>query len=261
MSDTTDNTNNSGNRTGGTTLSLKRPAIEQSRVKQNFAHGRTKTVVVETKRKRFGEATTTPAADDKPKFQQPVAPRVETPQRPAPAAQPRPGVVLRTLSPEEREARERALAGSRVREAEERKRQVEDAAHRAIQDETDRKEREAAAKRKADDEARHREEEDGKKKAEEAAKRLAPKNITLRPVQEDDDKPRTKLGLRPFGGVIKRAVQIPVPTRTKVDADKRRGKLTVENAMSGDDEGERGRSIAAFRRRTERLKKQAQGFT
>ncbi len=261
MSDTTDNTNNSGNRTGGTTLSLKRPAIEQSRVKQNFAHGRTKTVVVETKRKRFGEATTTPAADDKPKFQQPVAPRVETPQRPAPAAQPRPGVVLRTLSPEEREARERALAGSRVREAEERKRQVEDAAHRAIQDETDRKEREAAAKRKADDEARHREEEDGKKKAEEAAKRLAPKNITLRPVQEDDDKPRTKLGLRPFGGVIKRAVQIPGPTRTKVDADKRRGKLTVENAMSGDDEGERGRSIAAFRRRTERLKKQAQGFT
>ncbi len=261
MSDTTDNTNNSGNRTGGTTLSLKRPAIEQSRVKQNFAHGRTKTVVVETKRKRFGEATTTPAADDKPKFQQPVAPRVETPQRPAPAAQPRPGVVLRTLSPEEREARERALAGSRVREAEERKRQVEDAAHRAIQDETDRKEREAAAKRKADDEARHREEEDGKKKAEEAAKRLAPKNITLRPVQEDDDKPRTKLGLRPFGGVIKRAVQIPVPPRTKVEADKRRGKLTVENAMSGDDEGERGRSIAAFRRRTERLKKQAQGFT
>ncbi len=261
MSDTTDNTNNSGNRTGGTTLSLKRPAIEQSRVKQNFAHGRTKTVVVETKRKRFGEGTTAPVVDDKPKFQQ--APRVETPApRPAaPQAQPRPGVVLRTLSPEEREARERALAGSRVREAEERKRQIEDAAHRALQDETDRKEREAAAKRKADDEARHREEEDGKKKAEEAAKRLAPKNITLRPVQEDDDKPRAKLGLRPFGGVIKRAVQIPVPTRTKADADKRRGKLTVENAMSGDDEGERGRSIAAFRRRTERLKKQAQGFT
>ena len=261
MSDTTDNTNNSGNRTGGTTLSLKRPAIEQSRVKQNFAHGRTKTVVVETKRKRFGEGTTAPVVDDKPKFQQ--APRVETPApRPAaPQAQTRPGVVLRTLSPEEREARERALAGSRVREAEERKRQIEDAAHRAIQEETDRKEREAAAKRKADDEARHREEEDGKKKAEEAAKRLAPKNITLRPVQEDDDKPRAKLGMRPFGGVIKRAVQIPVPTRTKADADKRRGKLTVENAMSGDDEGERGRSIAAFRRRTERLKKQAQGFT
>jgi translation initiation factor IF-2 len=269
MSDTTDNTNNSGNRTGGNTLSLKRPSVDLSKVKQNFAHGRTKTVVVETKRKRFGEGTAAPA-DDKPKFQ--TAPKVEAapaPRPAAPAPAPRPGVVLRTLSPDEREARERALAGSKVREAEERQRQIEDAAYRAVQEEADRKEREAAAKRKADDEARHRDEEDGKKKAEEAAKRLAPKTvapnksgITLRPVQDDEEeKPRAKLGMRPFGGVVKRAVQIPVPTRTKADADKRRGKLTVENAMSGDDEGERGRSIAAFRRRTERLKKQAQGFT
>jgi len=48
MSDTNDTNDKSGNRAGGHTLSLKRPAIEQSRVKQNFAHGRTKTVVVES---------------------------------------------------------------------------------------------------------------------------------------------------------------------------------------------------------------------
>ena len=33
------------------TLTLKRPGVEQSTVRQNFSHGRTKSVVVETKRK------------------------------------------------------------------------------------------------------------------------------------------------------------------------------------------------------------------
>ncbi|MER2534694.1 MAG: translation initiation factor IF-2 associated domain-containing protein, partial [Rhizobiaceae bacterium] len=33
------------------TLTLKRPGLEQSTVRQNFSHGRTKSVVVETKRK------------------------------------------------------------------------------------------------------------------------------------------------------------------------------------------------------------------
>ena len=33
------------------TLTLKRPGIEQATVRQNFSHGRTKSVVVETKRK------------------------------------------------------------------------------------------------------------------------------------------------------------------------------------------------------------------
>ncbi|WP_373502297.1 translation initiation factor IF-2, partial [Aestuariivirga sp.] len=44
----------------------------------------------------------------------------------------------------------------------------------------------------------------------------------------------------------------------KVGDDKRRGRLTVANAL--DESEERARSVAAFRRRTERLKKQAQGF-
>jgi len=47
-----------GSRPAGGTLTLKRPSIEQSKVKQSFGAGRSKTVVVETKRKRFG--------DDKP---------------------------------------------------------------------------------------------------------------------------------------------------------------------------------------------------
>src|SRR4030042_1281120 len=48
-------TKSGAGRAGGGTLTLKRPTTEQSKVKQSFSHGRTKTVVVETKRKRFGE--------------------------------------------------------------------------------------------------------------------------------------------------------------------------------------------------------------
>ncbi|MEO9168255.1 MAG: translation initiation factor IF-2 associated domain-containing protein, partial [Aestuariivirga sp.] len=141
---------------GANTLSLKRPSLEQSRVKQSLAHGRGKTVVVETKRKRFGDdrPAGAPAVEERSKFV--AQPRVADTPAPRPAAPlpPRPGVVLRTLSADEREARERALADSRVREAQERKRQEEDGARRKIQEAHDAVEREAAAKRKAEDDAR-----------------------------------------------------------------------------------------------------------
>ena len=35
------------------TLTLKRPGMEQGTVRQNFSHGRTKAVVVETKKRKF----------------------------------------------------------------------------------------------------------------------------------------------------------------------------------------------------------------
>jgi translation initiation factor IF-2 len=264
MSDISDSNEKPGApRAGGNTLSLKRPSVDLSKVKQNFAHGRTKTVVVETKRKRFGDDR--PTVEDKPKFQ--AAPRVaesavQRPVTPPPTA--KPGVVLRTLSADEREARERALAGSKVREAEERKRQEEDAIHRKAQEEIDTIERAAAAKRKAEDDLRHKADEDGKRKAEEAVKKLAPKTTapsaaTLRANVDDEGDQRSKSSPRNFG-IVKREVKVVAPTRTKADADKRRGKLTLANAGS-EEEGERVRSVAAFKRRTERLKKQAQGFT
>jgi translation initiation factor IF-2 len=266
MSDINDSNEKSGAaRTGGNTLSLKRPSVDLSKVKQNFAHGRTKTVVVETKRKRFGDDR--PAVvEEKSKFQPAIRaaePQTQRPVTPPPVA--KPGVVLRTLSADEREARERALAGSKVREAEERKRQEADAVERKLQDERDSIERAAAAKRKVEDDARHKADEDGKRKAEEAVKKLAPKSTapssaTLRSVDEDEGEVRSKAAPRTFGGVIKREVKVPAPTRTKAEADKRRGKLTLATVGS-EEEGDRVRSVAAFKRRTERLKKQAQGFT
>jgi translation initiation factor IF-2 len=258
MTETNDSDRKAGPQRGGVgTLTLKRPTVELSKVKQSFAHGRSKVVVVETKRKRFGEDK--PAAESKPQFQ--VQPKVAVPagSQAKPAATPsaRSGVVLRTLSPDEKEARDKALAGARVREAEDRKRAEEDARRRNTHEEQELREREAAAKRKAEDDARHRIEEEGKRKAEEAAKKLAPRP-SGRLAIDDEDEGRVKTFRPAGGGAIKREVKVPAPTRTKADADKRRGKLTVANAMT--DEEERSRSIAAFRRRTERMKNKAQGF-
>jgi translation initiation factor IF-2 len=236
------------------TLSVPRTIVEKSRVKQNFSHGRTKTVVVETRRKRpvgpQGRDDERPAAEAKPQFhaQPRVAPQVEKPKAPE-VVQPRSGVVLRTLSPEEKEARDRALADARVREAEDRRRQEEEARRRREQEERDRKEREAAARRKAEEEARHRVEEEGKKKAEEAAKKLTPRVAAA----EEEEDVRTK------ARGIKRDLKPVQPARpNKAEAEKRRGKLTLSNALEDGDD--RARSVAAFRRRTERLKQKAQGF-
>ena len=254
MTDTNDSDRkSSAQRGGGGTLTLKRPTVEQSKVKQSFAHGRSKIVVVETKRKRFGDDKA-PVAEAKPQFQ--VQPKVAAQEKPAAVANARPGVVLRTLSPDEKEARDKALAGARVREAEDRKRAEEDAKRRDSHEAQELREREAAAKRKAEDDARHRVEDEGKRKAEEAAKKLMPRS-SARPAldEEDDSRPRV---FRTATGAIKREVKVPAPTRTKADADKRRGKLTVANALADDED--RSRSIAAFRRRTERMKNKAQGF-
>jgi translation initiation factor IF-2 len=272
-----------GNRPAGGTLTLKRPSIEQSKVKQSFGAGRSKTVVVETKRKRFGDDK--PATPLEPKAAPRVTPvtpsppsNTQTPAAPRPQPTQRSGVVLRTLTPEEKEARDRALAGARVREAEDRKRQEEDAKRRAEQDALDMVEREAAAKRKAEDDARHRTEEEARRKADEAAKKLAPKSAqsnVVTPATEPMKAATNRAGVTPvkrthdeeetaprrtFAGAVKREIKAPVPARPTKTAgdDKRRGRLSVGNALNEDDE--RARSVAAFRRRTERLKKQTQGF-
>src|SRR4029453_18135404 len=192
MKDTNDSNDRKlgGSGTAGRTLSMRRP-VEQSRVKQNFSHGRTKTVVVETRRKRpggpAGKEDERPAAETaaKPQFQ--AQPRVATPQadKARVSDQQRSGVVLRTLTPEEKEARDRALADARVREAEERKRQETESLRRRDQEERERKEREAAERRKADDDARHRTEEEGRRKAEEAAKKL-PVQRAVQTADEDE---------------------------------------------------------------------------
>src|SRR5216684_2372274 len=109
------------------TLTLK-PRVETGTVRQSFSHGRTKQVVVEKRGKRrvAGEtpATETHAAE-------PVVAKAAL-ARPAPAAPPRSssGVVLRTLTEDERTARASALADAKIRDVEERRLAEEEAKRR-----------------------------------------------------------------------------------------------------------------------------------
>ncbi|HYM99515.1 MAG TPA: translation initiation factor IF-2 associated domain-containing protein, partial [Aestuariivirgaceae bacterium] len=249
MSDTKDTSKHG---TGGRTLSVKRPAVEQGRVRQNFSHGRSKTVAVEIKRKRAPgsvESAKIESRETQPLTLKPAAPRAE-PKRdePLPSPSVRPGMVLRTLTDDEKEARERALADARVREAEERKRVQDEAKRRSQHDEVERREREAAEARKVEEEARRKTEAEAKRRGEETARKLEPRVAVEAEADEEDVKSRSK---------VKREVKL-APARTKTDMERRRGKLTISNAL--DDSEEKSRSLAAFRRRTERQKKQAQGF-
>ncbi len=239
------------------TLSLK-PRTETGVVRQSFSHGRSKQVVVEKiKRRTVGgqpEAKAEPAPVEAPK---PVAPVAAKPA-PAPEA-PKSGVVLRTLTEEERVARAHALADSRVREAEERKIAEEEARRRQSREGIDKTEREAAELRKREEDERRKHEEETKKKAGEVAKkRLGGEEEVKKPAGrmalevEEDDGPR--VSRRPGGGGAARPVTAR-PAAPRAAPPKERGRLTLVTALRADEVRER--SVASFRRRTQRLKSHA----
>jgi translation initiation factor IF-2 len=168
-------------------------------------------------------------------------------------------VVLRTLTEEERTARAHALADARLREAEERRIAEEEARQRAEREARERAEREAAEARKREEEERRRQEEETKRKADEVAKRrfgddetkAKPAQVSGRatpPVIEPDEDEAPRSSRR--GAAAARPAPAPKPTRGA--AEKRRGRLTVVTALEADEERER--SVAAFRRRVQRLK-------
>ncbi|WP_449257089.1 translation initiation factor IF-2 [Bosea sp. (in: a-proteobacteria)] len=164
------------------TLSLKRP-VEQSTVRQSFSHGRSKQVVVEVKRRVPGHETKEPVAPRAPQTPAPSAPR------PAPAPQrPAGGMLLRTLSDEEKDARQRALAEARSSEAEARRAAEEEARQRAQAAERERQEREAAAARQRQEEERRRQEDEQKRRAESALRQR--EEQVVRPAAPPPAQPR-----------------------------------------------------------------------
>ncbi len=291
MSDTKNTDDKSTSMAPKKTLTLSRRTVEQGTVKQSFSHGRTKAVVVETKKSRkHGEGGPAEAPQPAPTAQlqksiseslkprrdaAPSAPREQ--RRPAPG-----GMVLRTLSQDEIEARQAALAEAIAREAEARKRAEEEAKRRAEEEARRKIEEEERAKREAEEaaaraveEARLKAEEEARAKAapvEEAPakpveaapapkapvaeKKPAPVNAP-RPaaeaaprskvaVNDDDENPRGKLL-----AAKKARVPAPAPVKKAGEDDRRKGRLTISAALS-DDEGERSRSLAALKRRREK---------
>jgi translation initiation factor IF-2 len=144
-------------------LNMKR-TVEQGHIRQNFSHGRSKSVLVETKRKRSVSPGT---AHEEPQQQKPAAKKPEPRafQKPSPdqAGDKRPQKVLRQLSAGEMDARARALLEARKREdIEKREREIEEA-----------RLREEAQKRAIEDQKRRAEEEAARKAEEEAEKQRA----------------------------------------------------------------------------------------
>src|SRR3954467_8211497 len=250
------------------TLSLKRSA-EAGVVRQSFSHGRSKQVVVEVKKRRTladgkptrarAETATPAAAPPKRTLAAPSAVPITPAAPPAtatPAAAPKPsGVVLRTLTDEERNRRAHALGDARLREAEERKIAEEEAKIRQQRDAIEKTEREAAEARKRDEDERRKHDEVTKKKADEVAKKRFGEGETAarpgaRPVveAEEDEAPKFRRGP---GGAMRPAAPPQRPTRAAKTATERpRGRLTLVTAMSADEVRER--SEASFRRRVQR---------
>ncbi|MCB4767462.1 translation initiation factor IF-2 [Ancylobacter sp. Lp-2] len=208
--------------------------------------------------------------------------------RPAPTGSRPGGVVLRSLTEEEARARAAALQDARLREVEDRKRAEEEARRRAEREAREKIEREAAEARKREEEARRAFEEEAKRKSEqEARKRFgeeassqaapaaaasaprpaapaaaapsapaavpgAPRVATPRnnAAMDSEDDERRPVRRGP-GGAPARPVVPAKPARPAAGAEKNRGRLTLVTAQSGDEE--RQRSVAAFRRRTQRM--------
>jgi translation initiation factor IF-2 len=260
------------------TLTLKRSGVEQGVVRQSFSHGRSKAVVVEKVKRRVagpGETRPEPAAPVVERAAPPAPKRVVTPSSGRPpaggsAAPAKPsGVVLRTLTEEERSARAHALADARLREAEERKIAEEEARIRQSREEIEKAERTKAETRKREEEDRRKHDEETKRKADEVAKKrfggeqtpaagtAAPAAAAAtplksaspaRPVLEADEEEAPRTVRRGPGGAPARPA--PPAKTPRVTEEKRRGRLTVVTALTADEVRER--SVAAFRRRTQR---------
>ena len=211
-------------------------------VKQSFSHGRTKNVVVETKRKRV--------VVPKPGAAKPAAPGAVRGGDPArrPAG----------ISDAEMERRLKAVQVAKARE-------TEDAARRAQED----LEREADRNRRREEqetkerELREREERtQAKVAAEEQKKREAEAAALLAAAPPPTPEERAAKT-----GVVRNKVAEPVrreeparPSRNKGREDNRRsGKLTVNQASAGNDG--RHRSMASMKRKQERARQKAMGGT
>ncbi|WP_431320975.1 translation initiation factor IF-2 [Rhizobium sp. YTU87027] len=301
---------------GKKTLTLKPSGMSQGTVRQDMGRGRTKAVVVETRKRRpmrpEDERPITPVgssapvrAEAAPSVHQPRAPQVPQPriqptggqqsrpqqpssQPPRQQDRPRP-VVLNHLSPEEMDARRRALAMAQVRDAEDAVRRAEEEKRRAAEEAVRQAAEAEEAKRRAAEEAAARAAEAAAAPTAPAAPAVveqrteaprvqpaapvarrpdaAPSPAVARPApgavapagrgrrdSDDDDRSAPRGGAPVRGRVVRPEPAKPVTTRPKGEEDRRRGKLTITTA-SEDEDSARGRSLSAMRRRQEKFRR------
>ncbi|MFD1160282.1 translation initiation factor IF-2 [Roseovarius aestuarii] len=215
-------------------------------VKQSFSHGRTKNVVVETKRKRIVKPAAGAASSAAPAKS--VAPG-KSGKRPA------------GISDAEMERRMKALQAAKEREGEE-----------AAKREAEEQEREADRKRRREEaEAKEREEQEraerAKAKVEEQERAKAAAEAAAKEAAAAAAQPAAAPAAERGPAPSKSA---PAPRKQDKDRDQQRrakgrgddgrrsGKLTLNQALSGG-EGGRQKSLAAMKRKQERARQKAMG--
>jgi translation initiation factor IF-2 len=267
MTDDVETKTDAGSKTGRRPLSLRK--TETGAVKQSFSHGRSKTVLVETKKRRVIGVKKEEGAPETPAGKIETAAASVAPETKAVDKKAAPN-VLRTLSEDEKNARAAALVQARkdeeIRkkrdEAERREREAREADERIrleaerqrLAEEESRREREASERRKAEERARRaleaEEEERKQRAAAKANKAKAPDAETPAPA-EDADNPLAKLGGR-LKTKRKQVLDKSDREAAAKEAPRRRsGRLTIANALDDDD---RQRSLASVKRAREREK-------
>ncbi|MFP4326905.1 MAG: translation initiation factor IF-2 [Paracoccaceae bacterium] len=230
---------------GKKTLGL-RTGPRSGSVKQSFSHGRTKNVVVETKRKRV----VVPKSG--------AAKAGGTGGGSAPAGG---GKRPAGISDAEMERRLKALQAAKAREAEEERERAEEERRRAEERERRRAEQEAKEReqREAEDRARQKAEEEERRKREEA-------EALSRAAAAPTAAPEAPKATRPAAAAEapsrkkEREEVRDTKSRGKTDRDggRRAGKLTLNQALAGG-EGGRQKSMAAMKRKQERARQKAMG--
>jgi translation initiation factor IF-2 len=288
MTETKDTVDKTLRGTGRKPLSLQR-TVESGHVRQNFSHGRSKSVVVE-KRKTRKLATPGSAPEPEVAHAPPAAPKIEVkaPEK-APARVEAKAERVDLLRPEERDARARALAEARRQAVIEEAQRAEVAKAEAeagavartssppadapaapapeVKAEPPGQAAEAPADTARPQRARQapsfdtafQPREGGKPKQIEIAKPSPERGAE--PVRAKEARGRTiaDMGEDEESRAIKRGgklVRVPVKAPV-VDEKRERGKLTINNAL---DEQQRERSLASLKRKRERERLKAMGI-
>ena len=228
---------------GKKTLGL-RGGPRAGNVKQSFSHGRSKSVVVETKRKRV------------------VVPKSGTvkPLDGAPATGKTINARPSGVTDAEMERRMKALKAAKAREAEEKSERIAEEQSRQEERDKRRAEQEAKEQEQRDAESRARkkaDEENTRIEVEELAKQAA----LSAPLPKGDPETVLKEQKSPQPAQKKKTREdVPSEKRNAKSREgfgRRSGKLTISQALEG--EGGRQKSMAAMKRKQERARQKAMG--
>ena len=218
----------------GKTLGLKGGGLSHGTVRQKFSHGRTKSVVVETRKRRITKPGT-PQGPILDKTPEPiiVKPKIALPTELESSESLENSPPLSNLSKEEMDTRRRALELAKIQEEKDREQAEEqqkiEALHILAQQQSE---------EKSPPVVEH--------PVEEVIHKVAPVEDAKRKEEKKIETPKHSVRHKPE--------ETAKPSRSKSDENRRQTKLTLSNALN--EEGNtRAPSLAAMRRRQEKARR------